>query len=297
MDWLIFAFLSPVLWAGVNVIDKFLLSKKFKDPYSYLLLIILMDPIALILFSIFFPISFSYPGFMIGIILGFLHAISIILYNKAMLMEEASIVISLSYLNVLFTLPLAYIFLKEVLILWKYFGIIFLFIGAFLISYKKIKSKWVFSPAIKIILIAAFIWTCMSILEKYSLNFIDSFSLFFWLRIGLIIGGSTILINPKIRNDFLNTIKRIDRNVVLLSILGLLLAYLSFNLFFLAISTGYISLVVGITSIQPFMVFLYTTGLSFFLPQIMKERIDRLTVLLKLMAIFFIFIGSWLVVT
>jgi len=298
MDWLIFAFLAPVLWGGCNVIDKFLLSKKFKNPYSYQLWLVLMDAVAVFILSIFFPISFDYPGFILGIIAGIISVISLIFYNKAMLVEEASVVIPLSYINVLFTIPLAYVFLKEVLILWKYLGIVFLFIGAFLISYKKVKSKkWIFSPAIKPILTAALMWTCASILEKYSLNSIDPFSLWFWFLVGFVIGGLPSLISPRIRNDFLKTIKEMDRNVVLLTILNLLFSYSAFNLFLLAISIGFVSLVVGIVSIQPFIVFLYTTLLTLFLPHVIRERIDKSTISFKLIAIFLIFIGSWMVAT
>jgi len=146
MEWFIFALLAPILWAGCNVIDKILLTKRFKNPFTYQIWTAIFDGAAAILLIILLPISFSYPGFLLGIIIGIINVFSFLLYNKAMLVEEASRVIPLSYLNALFILPMSYIFFGEVLNSQKYFGILFLVAGAMLISYKsRKKGKSAFS--------------------------------------------------------------------------------------------------------------------------------------------------------
>jgi len=48
--------------------------------------------------------------------------------------------------------------------------------------------------------------------------------------------------------------------------------------------------------LQPFYVFFYTIVLSILLPGILKEEINRETLLLKVSAVTLMFIGTWLVV-
>jgi NO-binding membrane sensor protein with MHYT domain len=50
----------------------------------------------------------------------------------------------------------------------------------------------------------------------------------------------------------------------------------------------------AVLAAQSLVVFLLTVGLSFFLPHILKEKIDRITILQKLAAIALIIGGIWL---
>ena len=296
MEWFIFALLAPILWAGCNVIDKILLTKRFKNPFTYQIWTAIFDGAAAILLIILLPISFSYPGFLLGIIIGIINVFSFLLYNKAMLVEEASRVIPLSYLNALFILPMSYIFFGEVLNSQKYFGILFLVAGAMLISYKsRKKGKSAFSPAIKSILIIAVIWAFLAILEKYSLDFIDPLSLMVWVFVGYLIGAPPSLLLPKIKKDFFMMVKKIDRFTLTLTVLTLIFAFSAFTLFLTALSLGSPSLVVGTLTIQPFIVFVYTTMLTWLTPKYIKEKIDKRIVSLKLIAICLIFLGVWLI--
>jgi len=296
MEWFIFALLAPILWAGCNVIDKILLTKSFKNPFTYQIWTAIFDGATAILLITFLPISFSYPGFLLGIIIGIIDVFSLLLYNKAMLVEEASRVIPLSYLNALFILPMSYIFFGEILHSQQYLGVLFLVVGAMLISYKtREKGKFIFSPVIKLILITAVIWAFLAILEKYSLDFINPLSLIVWTFVGFFIGAFPSLLFPKIKKDFFIMIKKIDKFILTLTILTLIFAYSAFTLFLNALSLGSPSLVVSVATIQPFVLFVYTTILTQFVPNYIKEKIDKRTVSLKLIAICFIFSGVWLI--
>jgi hypothetical protein len=65
--------------------------------------------------------------------------------------------------------------------------------------------------------------------------------------------------------------------------------------FFYAISIGMISLVYAVVSTQPFFIFIYMLLMTKLAPKIVKEEIDKSTIILKLVAIFLIFFGSWLI--
>lgn len=295
MDWFIYALLAPIFWAFCNIIDKFLLCKKFKNPYSYQVLFSLMDIVGALLLLTFFKISFVYPVFILGIIIGIVDVMSALTYYKAMLIEEASRVIPLSYMNALFTPILAFFFFGENIGIQKYISVSFLVIGAMMISYKKIKkSKWKISPAIKLILIVALLWSLINIMDKYSLNFIDSISLFFWTVIGFSVGGLSTLHFSTVRKDFIKVINKMNKKYLLLTIVGIFFSYCAFISFLTAMSMGYVSLVVGIASIQPFIVFVYATILTLFFPDIIKEKIDKSTILLKIIAIILMITGTFL---
>jgi drug/metabolite transporter (DMT)-like permease len=254
-----------------------------------------MDIVGALLLLTFFKISFVYPIFILGIIIGIIDVMSAFTYYKAMLIEEASRVIPLSYMNALFTPILAFFIFGEDIGIQKYIGVLFLAIGAMMISYKKIKkSKWKFSPAIKLILVIAFLWSIINIMDKYSLNFIDSISLFFWTVIGFSIGGLSTLYFSNVRKDFIKVTHNMNKKYFLLAIVGVFFAYCAFISFLTAISMGYVSLVVGVASIQPFIVFVYATILTLFFPNIIKERIDKSTILLKVIAIILMITGTFL---
>lgn len=298
MDWLIFALLAPIFWAGANVVDKFLLTKYIRNPFSYQILgiFIYIPIIPLLLFLI--PITSSYPGFLLGIIIGLIDIGTILFYNKAMMLEEASRVIPLSYLNVVFVLPLAYLFFGEFLSLQKYFGVILLVIGAMLISYKKINGeKWKFSPAFKFILILALLWAFINISDKFTLGFIDYWSFIFWLTVGYMIAGLILFSFKKLRQEFLRVARKMNKKILSVRALSVIFYYVGLVFFFLALTKGFVSLVSAVISIQPFITFLYTTTLTLFVPQVIKEKIDKRTISLKLIAICLIFLGVWLIST
>jgi len=298
MEWFIFALLTPILWAVVNVVDKFLLTKHIKNPISYQIIEILLYIPIIFLLLILAPIVFSFPFFLLGIAIGLIELVSILLYNRAIMLEEASRVISLTYLHVIFVLPLAYVFFGELLNVQKYFGVMLLVIGALLISYKKIKiRKWKFSSALKLILIIVVFWALINVLGKYTLGFMNYWSLMFWLTIGYMIATFFLLFFKKLRQSFLRDIKKLNKKILYIRILGSVFYYVGLTFFYIALSIGSVSLTTAVTSIQPFITFLYTTTLTLFAPKVIKEKIDKSTLTLKLIAIFLIFIGTWFVMT
>ena len=296
MDWFILALLPPLFWAGCNIMDKFLLEKYVKSPISYQLIITIFNTINILIILIITSISTNFYGFLLGIMIGLINVIAVTFYNKSMIHEEASRVVPLAYLSSIFVLILAYIFLGEILNFEKYLGIIFIVLGGVLISYKKIKKKWHFSSIIKFILISAFLWGVGSVISKYILGFIDFFTLSVWQLVGYLIFGPLFLISGKVRKDFVKDIKKFNKKIIAIMIINTifyLVGLLSFNF---AASIGLISLVYAVASSQPLFTFIYTSMISKLSPGIIREKIDKSTILLKIVAIFIIIFGSWLIV-
>ncbi|MHA1874359.1 MAG: EamA family transporter, partial [Candidatus Heimdallarchaeaceae archaeon] len=272
MDWVLFALLAPLFWACCNVIDKFLLEKRIRDAISYQIIITLFNTINIVILLLIAPISTNFYGFILGMIIGLLGIIAVTFYNKSMIYEEASRVVPLVYLSSIFVLILAYIFLGEVFNLEKYIGIIFIVIGGALISYKKIVKKWYFSSAVKFTLIAAFLWGASSVISKYTLGFIDFFTLTVWQLIGYLVFGPLFLLSRRVRRNFLKDIRKFDKKITILMVLNTLFYLIGLLSFFFAASIGMISLVYAIVSTQPFFIFIYMLLISKLAPQIIREK-------------------------
>ena len=297
MEWFTLVLIASMIWPLGNIIDKIFLTKHVKNPFSYQILCGLTNGSLIFLIPFFTPVSFIFPWFLLGIICSIMGWAIFVFYNKAVMTEEISRIIPLTYLSPIIILPLAIIFLNEVLVASKYLGVLLLVFGAVLISYKKIKkTKKSISPAIKSILIFDFLIAFYGVLIKYLLGFLDYWSLLFWVNIGGMLGGFLFLSFPKMRKNFLSDIKKLGKKGLAFRYLGTSTYYGGIIPYYMALSIGPISLISGINAIQPFFVLLYATIISLFIPKILKEKIDKSIIFLKIIAIFIIVLGTWLVI-
>jgi len=292
------ALIAPIFWAALNIIDKYFLTKLIKNAFSYQILMLFFDSIAILPLFLFTKISFAYPWFISGIVSNLLLSFAFIWYNKAMMIEEASRVVMMFYLNPLFALILAYVFLGETLDFSKYVGILFLVLSALMISYKKTKGKFKFSAALGFVLIISISWAMFEVFSKYAFNFIDYFSFLFWNIVGAIISGFVLLCFPKYRKDFFNDMRKVNKKKVFFwRTFSVIVYYTALISFYIAISKESVSLVAAIPSLQPLFVLIYTVILSLFIPKILSEKISKLIILIKILSIILIIAGTWLMVS
>lgn len=297
MDWFVFAFLASFLWAIGVIIDKYILTEHMQDPFSYQILYTITEAPILML-PLFTPISLVFPWFVLGILGGFGMYFGLILYFRAMALEEASRVISVLYVSPVFVLPLAYIFLGEKLTLPAYLGVGSLAFGAILISHKKGKGKRVLiSSTLGLILASDVVWAGYEVLTKYVLDTIEFTSYLFWNFIGTAILAFSLLSFSKIRRNFLGDIQRVSRKIHFWRIINTSLNFCALIFYYIAISAGLVSLVSTSLALEPFFVFLLVVPLSLYMPNILKEETRRNVMIVKAAAIAFIIIGTWLITT
>jgi len=295
MDWLVFSVLSSMLWALGTVIDKYTLTKHLPSTFSYQLLFLATElPMLLLLF--FADITFVFPWFALGIIAGFSHYLGLMLYFKAMAIEEASRVISLFYVGPVFVLVLAALLLGETLTLPVYAGVVLLVLGAVSISYRKAEGRGsVISPALGLLLLCSAIFSGYEILTKYVLGFVDLTSYLFWDLVGSLMMGLAAFCLPKIRREFLSDIKALGRPVLVWRVANTYMSLTALILYFAAMSLGLASLVSAATSFEPLFVFIFAVLLSLFVPQVLKEDLGRSAIITKVLAVVLIVVGAWLI--
>lgn len=297
MEWLLLALLAPALWAIMNITDKWILSNYFKGAFSYQVLTVLTDVLIIPILFVLAPISFDPSLFVPAIALGMISGFSFVIYNKAMLVEEASRVISLMYMNPLFILPMAIVFLGEVLTPLKYVGIALLVVSAVLMSYRKVLGKHKFlSTGMILILIWGMIWAGYQVATKWMLGSADVWSFTLWTLVGTLISGMLMILVPKIRKEFISDVKRSKAVVYAVRITTSMLYLVAMLSFYFAISMAPISIVSAMPSVQPAFVLLYVLLFSAFLPKILREENTRSAIILKALAVILIFIGTWAII-
>ncbi len=294
MDWFIFALLAALFWSTNNTLYKILLEKKFKNLFSFAIFLILFDTAFVVCVLLTKQISFLYPYSLLMIGEGVMSVAGYWFFCKAVQKEEISRVTSLIQMVPIFVAILSAVFLKEILSAQQYAGIILIVIAAVLISQKKIKSVRILSPAFKFILVFVLNLAISAIINKYVLNFIDYWSTFVWFGVGTFSAILFLISLPKIRRDFVKDVRNLDKKTILSSFSTETVWFLGMLSELIAFSTGPAPLVSSVVALQPFLVLLLAIALSVFKPKILKEELTRSTITTKLIAIFLIFIGIWL---
>ncbi len=296
MDWLILSVAASMLWALGTIIDKVILTKHMKDPISYQLLYVATELPVLLVLLVFTNVSSALPWIALGIAAGLSHYLGLFLYFKAMMIEEASRVISLFYIGPIFTLILAATLLKENLTSSMYIGVLLLVLGAISISYKKVEGKGtVISPALGLLLLCSFTLSVYEILTKYVLGSLDLTSFLFWEFVGFVIASFLTFSHPRIRHSFIASVKGMKRPVLFWRIVNTYMSLTALILYFVAMSIGLASLVSGATSFEPFFVLVFALLFSLFLPNVLKEDIGRGALVVKALAVALIVAGAWLI--
>jgi transporter family protein len=293
MSWILFAILASLLWSACNIIDKYVYTKLLKNP---MISIIFMGIIGIFIGAgIYFMRGFSelsYFNILIAMVSSGIYLFAVLLYFKAVKIEDISTIVPLYYITPLFTLILATILLGEIFTPLKYLGIFLLVAGAMFIS-----AKGSFRPSLGkafwLIMASSVLISVNSVITKYLLGFSDFWTIYAYMRIGIFLWLiPSYFINFK---DISHAIKKHRAKAVSWVSISEFLNLVAIFLSTIAASIGYVTLVGALTSIQPFFVLLITVLMSIYIPKILKEEIGKSAIALKLAGIIVMFIGALLV--
>jgi drug/metabolite transporter (DMT)-like permease len=294
MLWFWLAILTAALWAVSNIIDKVLVSRHIKNPTSYVIFTLYVQLAYITFLGGIFSLNFVWPMSLYALGIGALFAIAAFLYWKAMKAEEASRVISLSYLIPFVVAVLAALTLGEILTPYKYVGIALLVSSALLVSFRKIEDHIHVSPALATILIAVVLWGAVETAEKWALGSLDIISLLFYMMLGASATLSPLLLKPATRAGF-RQVLGMKKRMLAMGFASELFTMLGSLAFFKALTYGQVSLVAALTSLQPTFVLLFAILLSALVPHILKEDIGRKTLIFKAIAVALIIAGAYLI--
>ncbi len=291
--WVFFALLHGFLLSIVNLFDKFILNRWVKDP---VVPVILLGFIGLIFAGGVFLLQpvplLSAWKYVIASAAGCAMFLVAFFYFHAAKIEEISRVVPWFFLSPLFVAVMASFFLGEIFGWKKYFGIALLLGGAMLIS-KRGKIRFRMERPYILMLLSALSMSVYLVIVKFMLQFMDYWILFAFTRLGLFL----VLIPVTIRNWPKLTEAVKDSQGKILWAIGSAESIALFGSLSLVIaaSTGYVTLVNALASVQPFFVLLFSIILSRFFPHIIREEIQGKTILFKAAAVAMMFAGAVLV--
>jgi len=294
MLWVVYSFLAALFWATASTLDKYILSKWVKNPIVSTMIFGTIGLIASVL--IYFAKGYSEmsaQNIFWSFICGLTYVIGTILYFEAVKIEEISRISALAYFSQLFVTIFAAVFLNEIFNSTIYLGIILILVGAILISSKDI-TKIRPGKAFWLMVLSSAMIAVVAILTKYLLEYADFWTVFSYTR-GI---GTFIALIPVIYFKYPELIALVKEHgkkaVGAISISGVFTMLGSFVLT-IAASTGPVTLVTAISMMRPFFVLLFATLLSIYYPKIMREELDKSTILLKVAATIVMFIGAILI--
>ncbi len=292
MSWVLFSTLAALIWAVVNIVEKYILTKWVKEPIVPVIIlgtVGLLTSFLIYLFHGFAKLSFFNIG--LSFIAGIFYILAIAFYFKAVKIEEISRVVPLFYLTPLFILVFAWIFLEEIFTPIKYLGIFLLVAGAIFISSRNF-IKLSFGKAFWFMVFASLILSLNAVITKYLLNFADFWTIFSYTRIGAALGLIPVFFTfPGI----ISALRKYRKKVIGTMFLNESLNTGSVLLITIATAVGPVTLVNALSSIQLLFVLLFSVILSIFYPEILKEEVRKLTILLKLLAIILMIAGAILI--
>ena len=142
MSWITLTLLALVLWAIVNILDKYVVDHELRDPVFVTAIFCLTASILLICLSVFFGLQvISFLAIGLAIITGLMYSLAIYLYYTVMRGEEISRLVPLISVEPLFIALGAFLFFNEQLGWQHYLGIILVVLGALLIAREKSSNK------------------------------------------------------------------------------------------------------------------------------------------------------------
>lgn len=291
MIWIISSITAHLSWALTNVIDKFLVVNKIKNPYFYILMTTLVEvPIVLLLIP-FMEVSVPSTEIMLWLSLnGILFLAGNLLYIKAVQIEDVTRINILWNLIPVFSLIIAWFTINEKLGGKELLALSLLTGGALLASVH-IKGKGIrFSKAFWLMTLSCLVFASSAVVIKHVTATETYLNTLLW---SMIIMGIMSVIPFASRNyrkasaDDIKNLKKLWPIYILVSVI--FMSGMFFNYF--AVSEGPVSLVYAMEGFQVLFVFLITLGLSLFTTINLKEELDRKNILLKAAALFIMICG------
>lgn len=214
MNWIVLSFIAYFLLAVCFILDKFLLKKSIPRPsvYAFYMAVLSSGVLFLIPFGVRW-VNFSF--FLRAAFFGIIFIWALVYFYKAVKKNEISKVAPLvGTITQIGTFLLAVIFLNQNIDSSNMIGLALLIIGGFLVSfdlplnYKSITKGLSDSLESGILFAIAYsgfdyIYKEFELLFGNEKVFVNGF---FWTRIGLILGGFSLLIVSKYRMEIMETI-------------------------------------------------------------------------------------------
>jgi drug/metabolite transporter (DMT)-like permease len=302
--WIIFPLLAAFLWASVNHIDKYLLSKfcRNREVGGLIIfsgLIAIPASIGLLIIKPSVITNIDLISAVILILSGVCYLLAVIPYLYALEDDDVSTVAPQMILTTVFSLILGYFFLHEKLTSIQFLGTLIIIIGSLLISLDlkdfsntKFKSRMFF-----LMLTATFLMSLNAFTFKYVAIEADFITSIFWLNIGyLLITVFIFLFIKKYRNQFFTLVHVNPTGIISINLISEILTIIG------NISLHYATLFVPLAlaevvteGSQPFFILLISILITKLYPSLGEKHLGTKEISIKFTAAILMAVGIILI--
>ena len=292
MSFIWIAVAAYLLFAINGVVDKFLLTRAVKHPVVYAFYIGITGPLTFALAPFGLKLV-SLPDFFVALIGGACFVWALYFLYVATKQTSISRLLPIEGGFVpFFTLIFAYIMLGERLTGSQFTAFTFLVLGAVLIAFRKDAGGW-HPRALGNAVLAAVLFALSFVLTKYIFDQTNFVSGLIWTRLGFFAVALSFLIPKKNRRRIFQAPKETTSGNKILYYGARVSGGLAGFMQNYAISLGSVTLVNALQGTQYVFLLLLTVFLSMYHPKILKERITRLVLAQKILAIVLISFGLY----
>lgn len=301
------ALLSALLMAIISHTDKYILTKHLKDSGigSIVVFSSLISIPTLIIIRLIEPnvMNIDMRNAILIIINGIIYAAWIIPYLYALQSAEASIVAPLFQLSPVFTYILGALFLGEYLTGIQLVGCALIFIGSFSLTIENdevdLKKLRIRKDTFLLMTLAALLSAVSSFIFKFVAIEESFWITSFWQYVGFAIFSLIIITSVKsYRKQFLEVVRSNKRKILSLNIINEALNMLAKILYDYALLLAPIAVISFLAEgAEPIFVFILGILLTIFLPFINKEKMDRVNLTRRILAIGIVATGAFVTST
>lgn len=300
MNWLLFAILGNFIYAGVNLVDKFLLRQRATTkPVVYSFYIGILSFFVIVLA----PFGLKWPGlgqFFIAFLAGIIYFLILLSFYKSLDINEPSRVLPIvgGFTPVLILL-FSSVFLGEVLRNRQFLAFFFLVFGSVLIMFDFDKKKNSFLSSIKgagFIVLVIVLGSVYNILEKFVFIKQGFLSGFIWSRMGLVFTAFSVLLFPVFRREIILSGKKATAGLSFVLIFSKLAAGAASFFIHLAISKTNVAMVSAMQGVEYVFLLALTVIFSKMHSRIVYEKLTAEIIFLKTAAILLIGAGLWILI-
>lgn len=282
---------SHFSWAIENVYTKVVIGSKVKNPYVFLILIMVLSVVALpfVPYRYIFIPTIPVMGWLL--LASALYTLGTLPYIKAMKIEEVTRLNILWNTIPIFTLILGWLLIGDKISGRELVAMLFLISGAVVASLKNEASSFKLSKAFWLMIVACILYSAYAVVIRFLTKELSFYSIFFWVTLLNALMVLVCLGYREVRNDLVKDVKNgsVKFFLIFLAVVAITNVGTLFNQWALSLKPG--SLVYSFEGFQVLFVFLLSLVAAKIFPGFIAESLDKKNLIIKLTAFLIVMVG------
>jgi drug/metabolite transporter (DMT)-like permease len=280
MSWLLLGLFSAIFFALIGLTDKFVINRYFNNSWSYPFFTSFFFGLFCSLILIFRIQTGQFHSPSIGVTLlalmpGFALLLSGVLYTKALINIDASIMFGITQINPIFAIFWGWLYFGEIYQPLNYIGIVIIVACAILLSLERtpgFENKFHLSESLIIVVIATLFRSLSDLFIKVALTDLAYWDAFALSRIGLLMAAIILFNIPAVRKQIMHPIREHGKKMIFIVGFIEFLALLNSMIIVLAFSLGPLALVSTTQTMVPIFMLVFTLVINYFKPGLIPEK-------------------------